>query len=406
VLPDSPSAPPAPPAGIRQLITITGRDRPGVSAEVLSALDEVAVALLDVEQVVIDGRLVLSMLIAAPTRIAVPDLAGLEIEVRDAGGDGDPLPGDPQAPARSVRHHVTLLGSPVTPAALGRVAAAVALCGANIERIERLAAWPVGAYELKVAGGATEALRRELALTASSHDLTISVSPASLARRAKRLLILDVDSTLIQGEVIEMIAAHAGAEAEVAGVTAAAMAGELDFEASLRARTALLAGVPLAALQQVRDRLQLTPGARTLIRTVQRLGYTVGVVSGGFSQVVAPLAQELGLDFAAANELEVRDGVLTGGLVGPIIDRAGKAAALERFAAEAGIPLAQTVAVGDGANDLEMLARAGLGIAFNASPVVRAAADAALNVPYLDAVLFLLGIPREEIVAAAPADPH
>jgi phosphoserine phosphatase len=201
-----------------------------------------------------------------------------------------------------------------------------------------------------------------------------------------------------------MLAQYAGVAAEVAAVTRRAMAGELDFEASLRERVALLAGVPETAFDEVRGRLLLTPGARTLVRTVQRLGYTVGVVSGGFSQVVEPLAADLGLDFAAANTLEVAGGQLTGGLVGPVIDRAGKAAALERFAAAAGVPLAQTVAVGDGANDLEMLARAGLGIAFNAAPAVAAAADARLSVPYLDAVLFLLGISREEVLSADEAD--
>lgn len=386
---------PTPPPGIRHLLTVTGRDRPGVSAALLASLDHPGVALLDVEQVVIDGRLTLSMLVASPEPLVPPVFGGLDVEVRVTGGDSDPLPGEPGAPQGLARHHVTLLGSPVTPAALGAVAATVAACGANIERIARLAAWPVGAYELLVAGGATAHLRRELATIAG---IDIAVSPASLLRRAKRLIVLDVDSTLIQGEVIEMLADYAGEHEQVTAVTAAAMAGELDFEASLRARVALLAGIPVSALDEVRERIELTPGARTLVRTVQQLGYTVGVVSGGFSQVVEPLARELGLDFAAANTLEVRDGYLTGALVGPIVDRAGKAAALERFAAEAGVPLAQTVAVGDGANDLEMLARAGLGVAFNASPLVRAAADAAVNVPYLDAVLFLLGIPRSEIV--------
>lgn len=394
-----PPPPPPPPRGSRWLVTITGRDRPGVSADLLAAIDGPGVALLDAEQVVVSGQLVLSLLLASPQSPANPCLPGMDVDIRPAGGDGEPLPGGPGSPAPPARHHVILLGNPVSPAALGKVAATVAGCGANIERIGRLAAWPVGAYELVVAGGRTDRLRKELT---AIEGVDVAVSPASLLRRAKRLLVLDVDSTLVQGEVIEMLAEFSGASEQVAEVTARAMAGELDFEASLRSRVRLLAGVPEEAFGQVLSGLRLTPGARTLISTVQRLGYLVGVVSGGFIQVVGPLAADLNLHFAAANTLEVVGGRLTGELLGPVLDRAGKAAALERFAAEAGVPLAQTVAVGDGANDLDMLARAGLGVAFNASPLVRAAADTSLNVPYLDAVLFLLGIPREEIVETGP----
>jgi phosphoserine phosphatase len=192
----------------------------------------------------------------------------------------------------------------------------------------------------------------------------------------------------------------------VAAITQAAMRGELDFEQSLRERVALLAGLPESAVAAVRDSLPLTPGARTLIRTLKRLGYLVAIVSGGFTQVTDALVADLGLDFAAANTLEIVDGALTGRLVGEIVDRPGKAAALERFAAAAGVPLAQTIAIGDGANDLDMLGRAGLGVAFNAKPAVREAADTAVNVPYLDSVLYLLGISRGEIDAAdAAGDP-
>ncbi len=200
--------------------------------------------------------------------------------------------------------------------------------------------------------------------------------------------------------MIELVAEEAGCRDQVAAITAAAMRGELDFETSLRARTALLAGLSESALQQVRDRVRLAPGARTLVRTLGRLGYRTALVSGGFTQVVGPLAAELGIDFLAANTLEVSHGVLTGGLVGPVVDRAGKAVALTRFAAQAGVPVSQTVAVGDGANDLDMLRLAGLGIAFNAKPLVREAADTSVNVPYLDTILYLLGISRDEIEEA------
>jgi phosphoserine phosphatase len=215
---------------------------------------------------------------------------------------------------------------------------------------------------------------------------------------------MDVDSTLIQDEVIDLLAAHAGKASEVAAVTAAAMGGELDFAESLRGRVALLAGLPVSVLDEVRATIRLTAGARTLVRTLKRLGFTVAVVSGGFIEIVGPLAKELGIDHAHANRLEIRDGLLTGGLVGEIVDRQGKAEALRRFAAAEHLPMSRTVAIGDGANDLDMLAAAGLGVAFNAKPVVREQADTAVNVPYLDAVLYLLGITREEIEDADEAD--
>jgi phosphoserine phosphatase len=211
---------------------------------------------------------------------------------------------------------------------------------------------------------------------------------------------MDVDSTLIQDEVIELVARHAGCVDEVRAITESAMRGELDFAASLHERVALLAGVAASALDEVRHVVRLTPGARTLVRTLKRLGFRIAVVSGGFSAVVGPLAEELGIDHARANVLEVVDGRLTGRVVGPVVDRAAKAAALVEFAALDGIPLDRTIAIGDGANDLDMLSVAGLGVAFNAKPVVRAQADTGITVPFLDPVLYLLGITREEVEQA------
>ena len=258
---------------------------------------------------------------------------------------------------------------------------------------------------MDVSGADPNVLRAELNAQAALLQVDVAVQRSGLYRRAKRLVVMDVDSTLVRGEVIEMLAARAGCAAEVAAITQAAMRGDLDYEHSLRQRVALLEGLSASALTDVRESLVLTPGARTLVRTLKRLGYLVAIVSGGFTQITDGLVVELDLDFAAANTLEVVDGVLTGNLIGPMVDRAGKAAALEQFAALAGVPLTQTIAIGDGANDLDMLGRAGLGVAFNAKPVVREAADTALTVPYLDAILYLLGITRDEINEADAEGP-
>ena len=379
------------------LVTVTGLDHPGVTAGLMDVLAEHGVVVEDVEQVVVHGRLLLGVVIASE-RSEVR--SALERAARDLGVAVEFERLDDEEPAVTVRHHVVVLGAPLPPAALAGVARRLAACDANIERVVRLSSWPAQSFELFVSGGDTGRLRAELAAEAVLQEVDVAVERASIYRRAKRLVVMDVDSTLVRGEVIEMLAAEAGCQAEVARVTAAAMAGELDFEASLRTRVALLAGLSVDAVDRVRAAVTLTPGARTLVRTLKRLGWTVGIVSGGFTAVTDDLRDELGLDHALANVLEVVEGRLTGQLVGPVVDRAAKAAALRRFAAEEGLLTEQTVAIGDGANDLDMLEAAGLGIAFNAKPVVRDAADAALSVPFLDAVLFLLGIPRDEIEQA------
>jgi phosphoserine phosphatase len=212
--------------------------------------------------------------------------------------------------------------------------------------------------------------------------------------------VLDVDSTLIGEEVVDLLAEAAGVGRQVAAVTEAAMRGELDFAASLTQRVALLEGLPVTVLDEVRGRLTVTRGVPDLIDAVHSAGGRIGVVSGGFEQILAPLARELGLDRWRANRLGVADGRLTGRVDGPVVDAEGKRAALLEWAAEAGLPPERTVAVGDGANDLDMLGVAGLGIAFNAKPVVREQAHAALNQPYLDAVLQVLGFTRDEVLDA------
>jgi phosphoserine phosphatase len=295
---------------------------------------------------------------------------------------------------------VTVIGSPLRASQMAAVAGRIADSGANIDRIERMARYPVTAIDLHVSGIDTDTLRSTLAAEAAHQGVDIAVQPANLQRRGMRLIVMDVDSTLIQGEVIEMLAEHAGYGNEVAEVTEAAMRGDLDFEESLRERVKLLAGVDVSAFDAVYDAIVLTPGARTLVRILRRLGYRFALVSGGFSQITDRLAEDLGIHFARANELEVIDDKLTGEIVGDVVDRAGKAQALRDFAAELGLPEAAVIAIGDGANDLDMLNAAGLGIAYNAKPVVQDAADTAVNVPYLDTILYLLGISREEIEAA------
>ncbi|WP_312179825.1 phosphoserine phosphatase SerB, partial [Arthrobacter sp.] len=213
-----------------------------------------------------------------------------------------------------------------------------------------------------------------------------AVVPASLLEPARKLLVMDVDSTLIKQEVIELLAAHAGREAEVAAVTEAAMRGELDFAQSLHARVKTLAGLPVSVIADVGTRIELSDGAEILVRKFLAAGHGVAVVSGGFNQVLAPLADRLQLTFARANELGIKDGFLTGEVEGEVVDRAVKARSLREWAADLGIKEEHTIAVGDGANDLDMLAAAALGVAFNAKPAVQDAADAVLNLPALDMV--------------------
>lgn len=386
------------------LITITGADRPGVTTALLEALAPSGFAVLDIEQVVIRGHLVLGLLLSTQGRTQEQRQEAMDA-VCDAATSLDlACEMQPGAAEHDGRRHgrllVTVIGNPLCPAGLGAVAAAIATRGGNIDRIVRVASKPVTALELEVSGADHEPLRQALASVAAESGVDLAVQHSGLGRRGSRLVVMDVDSTLIQDEVIELIAAHAGCEQQVAAVTEQAMRGELDFAESLRERVALLAGTPVESLDHVREQVRLTPGARTLCRTLHQLGYQVALVSGGFHEVVDSIAAVVGVTDVRANRLEVKDGLLTGRTLGPIIDRAAKASALREFAAAYEVPIDRTVAIGDGANDLDMLTAAGLGIAFNAKPVVREQAHTAVNVPYLDTVLYLLGITREEIESA------
>ncbi|WKD58787.1 phosphoserine phosphatase SerB [Corynebacterium caspium] len=388
------------------VITVTGLNRPGVSAAFFAELARHGIQLLDVEQSDFRGRLSLAAYVGlAPKKLPQISaglntvLAPLEqtmtLELQELAVESRP---------RST-HVVVLLGQAINAMDLSEVAKILAKYDANIDRIRGISDYPVTGLELSVTvtdpspGGARQ-IREALAARTMELDVDIAMERAGLLRRSKRLVCFDCDSTLITGEVIEMLAAYAGREAEVAAITERAMRGELDFEESLRERVAALAGLDAAVISKVAGAIELSPGARTTVRTLKRMGYTVAVVSGGFNQVLTGLAQELDLDYVRANELEIIDGKLTGKVLGKVVDRAAKAEFLAEFAAKEGLKMHQTVAVGDGANDIDMISAAGLGIAFNAKPALQKVADTAVNSPFLDEVLYMLGIPRDEIEEA------
>ena len=384
------------------LILISGVDAPGVTQALFAALDPFSITILDVEQVVIRGRLILTTLISLDPAHA----QAIETDLLDATSKlGLDLAIDfsdqPKREGRNSNLHIIVLSENLRPAGIGALASKIAEQGGNIDRIHRTASYPLTAIEFEVSLNLNDdklkIVQRELAEIAQNSGIDIAVEQSGLVRRAKRIVLLDMDSTLIQQEVIDLLAERCGVGAEVAAITQSAMRGELDFTESLTARVKLLAGANAEILESVKAGITLTPGARTLIRTLHKLGHKVGVVSGGFLDVIEPLLKELEIDFYRANKLEITDGKLTGNVLGSIIDKNGKALALREFASAENVNLSQTIAIGDGANDLGMLELAGLGIAFNAKPAVRAAANSSINSPYLDSVLYLMGITRNEI---------
>lgn len=385
------------------LILVSGVDSPGITKALFDTLSPFAVSVLDIEQVVIRQRLILTVLISLNPDHATAideDLTAcaerLSVDIATSFSEQ----GGSSIAAKSGLVHVVALANPLAPAAIAAIAESIAGLNGNIERIHRTASYPITAIEFTVSGVDVISLRQSLAGVAAATEIDIAVSPGGLMRWAKKLVVLDVDSTLIQQEVIELLAAHAGVEDQVREITEKAMRGELDFSESLKARVSLLKGLPESVIVDVRSQILLTPGARTLVETLKKLGHSVAVVSGGFTEVIEPILLELGINHYRANTLGIANGTLTGLVEGPIIDRAAKAQALRDFAELESVNLEQTIAIGDGANDLDMIAIAGMGIAFNAKPAVKAAADSSVSAPFLDSVLYLLGITREEIEEA------
>jgi len=382
------------------LILLSGIDAPGISSALFTTLEPFSITVLDIEQVVIRSRLILTVLIDLDPAHA----AAVEADLNECASklNVDIATSFSNETTESIAQktgliHVIALAEKISPGAIANLASDIAATGGNIERIHRSASFPLTAIEFLVSDSHLDSLRKALGPTAKRYGLDIAVQISGLNRFARKLVVMDVDSTLIAQEVIDLLAEASGVGQEVRAITESAMRGDLDFETSLRKRVALLQGQSESIIAEVAKQVTLTPGARTLIRTLKKLGHGVGLVSGGFSQVVDPIAKDLGIDHVRSNTLEIVDGKITGNVIGPIVDRAGKALALKEFANLENVSPANTIAIGDGANDLDMIAAAGLGIAFNAKPAVQEAAQSALNAPYLDSVLFILGINREDI---------
>ena len=397
------------------LVTLSGRDRPGVTRDLFATCSEFPVLVRDIDQIVMRDRLIIAASVdGAPDHLRALHAALLAL-AQDLSMEATMAIEPARAHAEASTPHgftsarplfrVTLMAPDLTPGAVAEVATVIAAGGGNIDRIRRVAHYPVTAIAFEGGGVDPDDLRRPLASISANSSVDLAVQETGLETRGQYLVVMDVDSTVIQDEVIDLLAAEAGQQEAVAAVTERAMAGELDFSESLHERVALLEGLPESSLAVVRDRVRLTPGARTLCRTLNRLGYRIALVSGGFSQVAAPIAAQLGVAELRANTLEVSDGYLTGRVVGDVIDRPGKRKALEELAVRFGIPRRRTIAIGDGANDIDMLEAAGLGIAFNAKPAARAVADASVSVPFLDTVLYLMGITRDEVEFADGRDP-
>jgi len=388
----------------RVLITVTGPDRTGVTATLTGILAEQGALLHDIEQVVVQGQLTLCLLVGLPhTRDVLKELlfAAKELKMELDFQPVENEPPDALPPTDSGRRYViTAIGPALGAPHLHAIASVLAAEGANIEKISRLSESTLASVEIHALlppARDADALKRTLLAVATSAGFDVSLQRESLYRRSKRLVVMDMDSTLIRIEVIDELARAAGVVDRVSRITERAMQGEMDYDQSLRERVELLKGLDVKVLDRIAAELPLTEGAETLVRVLKRLGYSIAIISGGFSRAAEALKRRLNIDYAYSNNLEVADGKLTGRVVGPIVNAQRKAELLETIAQAEGILLDQVIAVGDGANDALMLERAGLGIAFRAKPKLRESADTSISASGLDAILYLLGISGREV---------
>jgi phosphoserine phosphatase len=404
---------PLSPAAHTLLIHLSGRDKPGLTHAITAVLAEYGVRILDISQAVIHDALSLGILIdgggAAEASPMLPRLLlkahELGVQVRFTAIPAPEYSSWVQA-QHCRRYLVTVLGRQIGANHLAGVSDAIARAGLNIDRIERLSArLPLeenaasrACVEFAVSGAEADegGLRAAFMGIAGEGAVDIALQQDTLFRRTRRLVAFDMDSTLIQAEIIDELAKEAGAGEEVARITESAMRGELDFQQSFRRRVSLLRDLPVEALDRVAARVNLMDGAERLVSTLRHLGYKTAILSGGFTWFGRRLQDKLGIDYLHANELEIRDGRVTGEVTGPIVDGARKAALLREIAEREKLSLDQVIAVGDGANDLPMLGAAGLGIAFRAKPLVRQSAGQSVSSLGLDGILYLLGVRDRE----------
>lgn len=399
------------------LISVNGVDRPGVTHSLSTILSQYDVTILDIGQAVIHNLLSLGMLVRVPeTSASAPILKDLLFRAHELGIQirFEPIaPEDYEAWVRAqgkARHIITLLGQRLEAVHIAAVTEVLASHGLNIDIIHRLSGRiplqepgraPYACVEMSVRGIGDNADALRARFLELSHDTGIDIAfqQDDLYRRHRRLVAFDMDSTLIQTEVIDELARVAGVGEEVAAITESAMRGELDFKESLRQRLALLKGLDESVMAGIAERLPLSDGAERLLKMLNQLGYKTAIISGGFTYFGRYLQQKLGVDYVFANELEIVDGKLTGGVLGEIVDGEKKAECLRMLAEREGISLRQVVAVGDGANDLPMLRLAGLGIAFRAKPLVKQSAKQALSTVGLDGILYLIGVRDRDATA-------
>jgi phosphoserine phosphatase len=391
------------------LITISGEDQSGLTAGITAVLAEHAVNILDIGQAVIHATLSMGMLVEIPQADDVERIsAAVEAHAAAHGMRARITPVSAESYAQWVRgqgrarYIITLLARKITAEQIAEVSAVVFRHGLNIDGITRLSGRiPLGelpalskaCVEFSVRGPLRDpaAFRRDLLEIAGDHEVDLAFQQDNMYRRNRRLVAFDMDSTLIEAEVIDELAVLAGVGEQVSAITERAMRGEIDFSESFRARVALLKGLEETALARVAAELRITEGAEHLIATLRTLGYKTAILSGGFTYFARHLQERLGIDYVYANELDIVDGAVTGEIRGAIVDGARKAELLRQLAAEQGIDLQQVIAVGDGANDLPMLSIAGLGIAFRAKPLVKQTAEQSISTLGLDAILYLLG---------------